>query len=292
MKKKVLLPVMLAAGTILAAAARVYGISKTDMTMGSLVHGSEFVCGLLYFGVLLAAVVFGVIEGAKSRQKCAYPPTGAAGTIFVGIALMAVALCAAYDGLTEMNAFSPSGFLIFVDFIFAAVLAVIALVTLYEKKFKPGLGFVYSFGGIFCVARGICFFAERMVVTAIPEYLINCLSTIGGGVFFLVTAQLLSDNEGKFTKPLFYGIGTGTAALVGSAYLGTFAAKTFLPESISSKIVFSEIEAEYTYQWLHGVDAYQLAFPPVTDLGIAVFAAVTMIVVYISERAKEETKEE
>lgn len=278
MNKGKLTLIAAAVGTLLASAARVFVIAKTDMNTGLIVHGSEALCNILYFVPVLLTVAVCFVTWVRDPEADVSGLEGR-GAVIIGFGLLVVAICAGYEGLSERAAVTPSGFLIFVDFLFAGMLCVIAFVTLFLKEFKPGLGFVYAFGGGFCVLRGINCFKDRMVVTAIPEYLIDCLITVGGAVFFLMLARLLSGNAGKLTRGALFGWGIGTAVVAASAYIGDGIAKLFLPSEISDRIVFSANQAEWFYQGLHGRDAYQLAFPSIADgaVGLFAFAALTAV---------------
>lgn len=272
-----------AVGTVLASAARVFAISKTDMNTGLLIHGNETPCSVLYFGAIVLTAVVCALIWIKDRE------TGVSGfegrsAVIIGFGLLAAAFCTGNEGVTEISAFTPSNFLIFVDFMFAVVLGIIAFVTLYFKEFKPWLGFIYSFGGIYCVMRGVNLFMDRMVVTAIPEYLINCLLTVSGAMVFLQLARLLSGNAGKFTKAALFGWGAGTGVLALSAYIGGGIAKLVLPSEISDRIVFSANNAEFYYQALMGRDAYQLAFPSIADAAVGVFSVLVLTAVCLSKK--------
>ncbi len=273
-----------AVGTVLASAARVFAISKTDMTSGLLVHGNEVLCSALYFGTVVLTAVICALIWIKDRNTDVSGLEGRSAVI-IGFGMLAAAFCAGIEGVAELSAFTPSKFLIFIDFMFAAVLGIIAFVTLYLKEFKPWLGFIYSFGGIFCVTRGINLFMDRMVVTAIPEYLINGLLTVGGAMAFLALARLLSGNAGKFTKAALFGWGMGTGVMALSAYIGGVIAKFMLPSEVSDRIVFSSNSAEFYYQAFMGIDAYQMAFPSVADAAVGVFIILAILAVSLSKKA-------
>ncbi|MDE7228868.1 MAG: hypothetical protein K2N56_00175 [Oscillospiraceae bacterium] len=289
MKKIRITPFVIAAGIVLGTAARVFAVSRTDMKTGLLLPDTAFVCNWLYYGIILLAAVGAVISSHIDTKR------GACGTveikpsagvcIAVGFGLIAAALCACYDGIDEMDAFTPTGFIILVDFIAAAALCIIALCTLYSKRFSPGLGFVYILGGGYYVCRGIYCFMIRMAIVTIPEYLIDCLTTICGAVFFVMFARLFSGNGGKLTAKAFFAWGTMTCVISFSSFLGAAVSK-LLPE-VSKRIVFSANQAEFYFQSLRGIDAYHMAFPPLPNLAVGVFAAVSMIAVCFSNNAEE-----
>lgn len=291
-KKRLITPIVMVVGVVLCAAARVFTISQTDMKLGSIKHESEVLCTVLYFGALLISAVLAAVFMPSSRRSC---EDGAQTTlseirvsggaaIAVGFGLLAVGVGAAYDAVLLEKTGMTSAIFMAVSFAFAAAFVVIAFITLYKKVITPTLGFAYSFGGIYFVLRGIFCFMSRMTVAAIPEYLIEALSAVFGGVFFVMIGKLLTGNEGKLTRNLFCAWGTGAAVLTLSAFLGTAAAKLFLSEEISQRIVFTSAQAAGYFQSVQGVDGYMLAFPAFTNIGLGIFAAATVIALSISRK--------
>ena len=296
MKKIRITPFVIMVGIVLATAARVYAICHTDMKTGLLFHDTELVCNWIYYGIILLTAVGVVISSHidTKRGVCgsAGVKPGAKACIAVGFGLLAVVLCACYDGIDEMDALTPTGFIILADFIAAAALCIIALCTLYSKRFSPGLGFVYILGGGYYVCRGIYCFMIRMAIVTIPEYLIDCLTVICGAVFFVIFARLFSGNGGRLTTKAFFAWGTMTCVISFSSFLGAAFAKVLpgiaerLPD-VPERIVFSPNQAEYYFQSLHGIDAYHMAFPPLPNPAVGVFAAVSMLAVCFSKNAEE-----
>lgn len=277
--------ITLAAGIVLSSAARVFVISKTDMRSGVILDGNEVLCNILYLGaVFLTAFVCAVIR----IKDCDADVTGYSGrsSLLIGFGLLIAAVGIGYEGLAERSSLTPSAFIMFADFFFAALLCVIAFITLYMKEFKPGLGFVYVFGGLYCVLRGVFCFMERMVVTAVPEYFIDCLMAILSAMLFLALARVLSGNTGKLTKAALFGWGSATVVTVFSACIGAAIAKFFMSPDISERVVFSSANAEYYYQSLHGWDAYQLSFPSTADIGIGVFALMSVIAICLGKNTQ------
>lgn len=279
--------ITLGIGVVLASAARAFVISKTDMRSGAILDGNEVLCNILYLGaILLTAVVCAAIWLKDSNADV----TGYSGksALLIGFGLLAAAVGTGYEGLAERGSLTPLVFVIFADFFFAALLCVVAFITLYMKEFKPGLGFMYVFGGLYCVLRGVFCFMERMVVTAVPEYFIDCLMAICSALFFLMLSRVLSGNTGKLTKAAFFGWGAGTVVTTFSACIGAGIAKLFMSADISDRIVFSAADAEYYYQSLHGWDAYELAFPSTADIGIGIFALAAVIAVCLSKNIQKD----
>ncbi len=283
MKNIRITPIIIAAGVVLGTAARVFAISRTDMTTGFLFRDTALLCNILYYGIIIltaaAAVISSHIDGKHGVCGTAEMKVSAKCAAAVGFGLLAAALCACYDGMGESKAFTPTGFMVFVDYVFAAALGIIAFVTLYMKEFKPGLGFSYVIGGIYFACRGIYCFMSRMVITAVPEYLIDCLTAIFGAVFFAVFARLFSGNGTKAAVKTFFALGSVTCVMTLSSFLGAAVSKLLLSSEISERIVFSANEAEFYFQALHGADAYKMAFPPLPNAALGVFAAIAMTAV-------------
>ncbi len=283
MKNIRITPIIIAAGVVLGTAARVFAISRTDMTTGFLSRDTALLCNILYYGIIIltaaAAVISSHIDGKHGVCGTAEMKVSAKCAAAVGFGLLAAALCVCYDGMGESKAFTPTGFMVFVDYVFAAALGIIAFVTLYMKEFKPGLGFSYVIGGIYFACRGIYCFMSRMVITAVPEYLIDCLTAIFGAVFFAVFARLFSGNGTKAAVKTFFALGSVTCVMTLSSFLGAAVSKLLLSSEISERIVFSANEAEFYFQALHGADAYKMAFPPLPNAALGVFAAIAMTAV-------------
>lgn len=279
--------IMLCAGAVSASASRAFVISKTDMRSGTVFHGSEMLCNILYLGAVFLTAAVCAVVWLRDHDAEATGYSGK-GSLLIGFGLFIAAVGIGYEGIVERSSLTPSGLVIFADFFFAALLCVIAFITLYMKEFKPGLGFVYVFGGLYCVLRGVFCFMERMVVTAVPEYFINCTISICSALFFLALARILSGNTGKFTKAAFFGWGSATVVTVFSACVGAAIAKLLMSSDISDRVVFFAAEAERYYQSLNGNDAYRLAFPSTADMGIGIFALAAVIAVCLSKNKQAE----
>lgn len=291
MKKIKITPIVLAAGLILAMAARVFLISRTDMKTGLLYHDTALLCNILYYGIIVLTAAAAAVTSHFDEKRCSEGTNlkmSSGAVIVIGFALLLAALCACYDGMLEAKAFTPTAFLIFADFVSAGAMCIIALVTLYMKEFKPGLGFAYIFAGVYYVCRGIYCFMSRMAIATVPEYLADCLTVICGGIFFVMFARVFSGNAVKRTMRAFYVWGTTTCVLSLSSFLGAAFSKLVLSSGISERIVFSANDAERYFQALRGVDAYQMAFPSLPNAALGLFAAVAMIAVSFSERSEEE----
>lgn len=307
-KKRMVTPIVMIAGIVLCAAARLFMISQTDMALGSINHGYEIVCNALYYGVMLAAAVAAAIfaaspaispeknrpENRESNPDKDTPPVipkliiSGKGAAAVGFGLLAVGLGAGYDAvLIENNGLVFTIFKI-AGFVFAVMFIVCAFAALSKKEIKPGLGFACSLGGIYFVMRGVFCFMNRMVVAAVPEYLTEVLCSVLGGVLFVITGLVFTGNEGKCTRKMLCAWGVGSAALSLSALIGTAAAKLFL-SGISERIVLTSVEADRYFQLVEGADGYKMAFPAFANIGLGIFAVIMVLTVCIF--AKEEPAE-
>ena len=284
MKIMSILPIAIG-GAVLATAARVYAVSRTDMNVGTLFHDTSLICNIIYYGIVVLTVIGAVLVTRSGKKGAAYDALpGSGGVIAIGFGLLVTALSCGYDGILEKGSLSPSLFVMMVDFGSAAILGVIAFITLYKKEFSPGLGFVYVLGGAYYVCRGVNCFVIRMAIATIPEYLVDCLTVICGAVFFVLFAKLLSGNSGKLTVKAVFAWGAAAFVMSVSSFLGAAASKLLLSSDISDRIVFTANEAEKNFQALHGIDAYLMAFPPLPNLALGVFAFVSMLAISFAQR--------
>lgn len=291
MIKKQLIPsVALCVGTLLCTAARVLTIAQTDMKLGSIKHGAGVLCNSLYFGVLIAMAVLAAVFAAPTNGKMgkASPPRlSGGGAVAVGFGLLALSCGTAYDAIFVTKIGIISTIFMIVSFAFAAVFAVLGFITLYKKEITPALGFAYSFGGIFFALRGIFCFMNRMAIATIPEYLLDVLSAVFGGIFFVMAGKLLSGNEGALTRKMIIAWGTGAAELTLSTFLGTAAAKLFLGKEVSQWIVLTSAEANRYFQSVQGLDGYKLAFPAFASVGLGILAAACVFALSLGAKDSE-----
>lgn len=280
---------VMALGVILSTAARVFAISAhTDMNTGFLYHGDELLCNILYFGVIViasAASIFTVWRdennGARELAAANIP---ASGSVVMGFLTALAGAFAVYEGIAELHAVTPNRFLMFADFIFGAVLLVIAFVTLVKQKFTPGVGYSYSLIGVYCICRGIYCFMNRMAITTVPEYLIEAMSIIGMSVFFVLLGRYLSGNETAKTRKALGFWGTAAVALTLSNAFGTIIAKFFASPEIRARIVYTSYAAESFRQAQKGVNAYAMVFTPWAELFLGALVAVGVAVLFIGKR--------
>lgn len=283
-------------GFLLAFAARMAQICLgTDMTMGILKHGNGFfmdycfwAAAIVTVGGAIAAAVFDRKRGGSYYQALVSQFTDGRAAA-VGFAMLVPALCALYEGYSEFKIpeesnVSPSPFMMWVDFLFGAAMLVIAFVILYKKEFKPGLGFATVVGAVYYTLRGIGIFMEKMVVTTIPEYLINCMSDILAAIFFMQLAKLLSGNEGRRTREALAVTGAANVAVIlGNAAAG-FAAMFAADAEVAGRIVLTSYEAEWLYQANGGDSAYYMSLVPAAQAAAGIFAVVVMIALFMKPK--------
>lgn len=280
---------VMAGGTLLALIMRVYQIIVcTDMNTGFLYHDNNFFedYGFYIIAVLaMAGAVVGAVLDGKRALGSFLPADVVDGRAAVlGFAMLLMGLCAAYEGYTELSAISPSGFLIFVDFAFGAAMAVIAFVTLYKKEFSAGLGFSYCAAALYFTLRGVNVFLSRMVITAVPEYLIECICVIGGAVFFMLFARLFSGNEQKNTKTALCAWGVPVAVMTLGSSLATIISGFIAPEETASRITGSSYTAEIFYQMNGGRNAYMLVYTPWVNVAMGLFIVAALIIMFLPKK--------
>lgn len=294
MKKNAKITVaVLAAGIILSLAVRIYVIvAHTDMTTGFLYHGEELLCNALYYGLIVAAAVVSVFTARVDEKNGIGEQTasdiGGAGVVIIGFFTMFAGLFAAYEGLTEMKAITPTKFLIVVDLLFSGVIVAISFVTVFRKKFTPGLGYSYTLIGAYCICRGIYCFMSKMAIVTVPEYLIECLSLVGMSVYFAMLGRFLSGNETDHTRKFLCFWGIGTASITLSSAFGTLIARFIAPEEIRARIVFTSYEAESFRQASAGANAYKLTATPWVNvcLGAVIVASLAAMFVKTGHRSE------
>lgn len=284
------------AGLVLCTLTRVYTIAAgTDMTMGYFYHDSELLCNILYYG-LLAAVAAAAFVAARIDKKGGFGRTEAADIVdaracVIGFGLLILAMYAGYEGLTETRALHPSPKLIFADFIFAGMGAAVAFIILYKKEFKPYLGFLMSFGGLYYTMRGINCFNMRMVITSMPEYLIQAMSTVGAAVTFILLAKFLSGNEGKMTKTFLCVWGTATAVLNLSSAGATALASVLAPARVSERITTSAAAAALFFQTSRGEEPYMMAFTPLFDVLTGLYIGTVLVTILFAGHTERAAKD-
>ena len=293
----------------------------TDMNTGFLYHDSNIVINIIFYvlyaafvvGTVLAAVhtqkMFsnetGESENTNERAASDLEAASAMGaapaleaafaleaasaleensakkTIIIGFASLLLAICAFFDGITTQRLIIKSSFIIFADWAFALYIGILAFVTLYKKRFTPGLGFAYSFMGVFFLLRGIGDFMQRMVINAVPEYLIECMIEICGSIFFVMFAKFFSGNASKRTKSALFFWSSAAAILPLSSGAAVLGAKLFAPVEIRERITFSRLAAQSFYQNSRGINPYMMCFPSLVNIALGIFALIVIIVLVL-----------
>lgn len=292
MKKIKLTPIVLALGIIGSAVVRFLVITEhTEISndplkrsTGFLFHGDELLWNGLYYGIIIiaaiAAIITAIIDDKNETEPITGSGIGKGRTIAVGLLIMTAAVFAAYEGMDEMQAFTPTVFMIIADFAFAVIMAITAFVTLSNKRFTPIIGYLYSLIGAFCICRGIYCFMNRMAISTVPEYVIQSLSLITMAIYFVMLARFLSGNSGKHTRKALCFWGVGTVSLTFSSAIGAILAKLAAPDDIKACIVYSSAAAESYRQARAGSDAYNLVVTPPVELVLALVAAVTLVIAF------------
>lgn len=291
-------------GFVLAFAARMVQLcAGTDMTSGFLKHDNGFFMNACFWAAVIISIGGAVAAAVFDRKRgSAFYQTPVSGVTdgraaAVGFAMLLPAMGALYEGYSEMRIpeesnISPSPFMMWVDFIFGAAMLVVAFLILYYKEFKPGLGFATVSGAAFYTLRGIGIFMEKMAVTTVPEYLINCISVILAAVFFMQLAKFLSGNEGKHTREVLAVSGTAAAVTILGNSIAGLAAMLIGPAETASRIVLSSYEAEWLYQANHGESAYYMSLVPAADAAAGVFIVVVLLALFMKPKKQEVSTEE
>ncbi len=295
---------------ILAFAARLTQIiAGTDMEHGFLKDDNGVCMNFCFWGAVILTLAAGIAAAVFDRKKdgvlYTVPVSGITDgrAAAIGFALLLPAMAALYEGYCEAvipaeSNISPSPFMMVVNFAFGAAMLMTAFVTLYFKEFKPGLGFAMVTGAGYYTLCGIGVFLERMAITTVPEYLINCISMILAAVFFMQLAKLLSGNEGKRTRETLTVSGTVAAVTILGNAAAVIAASLAGPAEVAGRIVMSSNEAEMLNQLSYGRDAYYMSYMPVSLAAGGIFIVITLIALNMKPKpaveaaAEEETAEE
>ncbi|MGN1340585.1 MAG: hypothetical protein ACI4WS_09865 [Oscillospiraceae bacterium] len=274
---------------VLAFVARLVQItSGTDMEHGFLSNGNGFFMDFCFWGAVVLTLAAGIAAAVFDRKKegalytTPVPAITGGRAAAIGFAMLLPAMAALYEGYCEAvipaeSNISPSPFMMVIDFLFGGIMLIVAFVTVYFKEFKPGLGFSMVAGAGYYTLCGIGVFIERMAITTIPEYLINCMAMIFAAVFFMQLTKLLSGNEGRRTRETLYVSGAVSAVTILGNAAAVFAASVAGPAEVSSRIVTSSAEAEMLYQLSYGRDAYYMSYMPVSLVAAGLFIVVTLI---------------
>ncbi len=281
---------------LLCFAARFVQIAGgTDMNTGFLNKDNGIIINLGFYGsmVIVFVAVLALCLLDKKRSG-AYHTNDISGfvdvkAVMLGFPMLVAGALALYEGYAQTKAVLPSGFLMFVDFVLGAAMVIIAFAVLYNKEFKPFLGFCMIFPAIYYTLRGIGMFLKRMAVTTIPEYLIEGLTIIGAAIFFMQLAKLLTGNETKTTRPLLSAVGITTSVTMLSNAVAVIVADIFDPYNVSVRIVSSAVEAEIAEQQKRasGYFGYHMAYVSWVDVLMAVCIILTLVALYRKNKPVE-----
>ena len=266
----------------------------TDMRTGFLNNDNGIFINFAFYGLVvicfIAIILLCVLDRKRGSEYFSKPhaPLVDSGAVMLGFPLLVAGALAVYEGYLQLSAHTPSAVLMFVGFIFGALMVILAFVILYKKEIGAGIGFCMVLPAIYYTARGICVFIERMAVVTVPEYLIDCLSIIGFGVYFMLLAKLLSGNEGKRTRTALSAVGITTAVMTLSSAFATIAADIFDPYGVSERIVSNAVNAENARQAFlsQGKFGYHMAYTSWTDVLMAVGVILTLVVLYTAKKAE------
>lgn len=281
---------------LLCAAARFFQVSDgTDFSTGFLYNENGFLVNFAFNGLLILTLVAVIALCILDKKRgSAYFENDVRGTmvdmraVAVGFPLLIAGALAAYEGYLQMGALTPSAFLIFVDFLFGALMIVQGFVILYKKEITAALGFSLVIPAVYYTLRGICVFIDRMVIASVPEYLIECLIIIGMGVFFMLLAKLFSGNESKRTRTAVSAVGITVSVMTLSSAVATIAADLLYPHDIGTRIVANANDAELYRQALISQTAlmnvsdhgYHMAYTSWVDVAMALLILLTLAALY------------
>ncbi len=285
---------------LLCFAARFVQIAGgTDMNTGFLFDDNGFLVNYGFYGSLI--IVFAAVLALSLLDKKrggAYYSNDINGfvdskAVMLGFPLLVAGSLAAYEGYAQTKSVLPSGFLIFVDFVFGAAMVIVAFIILYKKELKPTLSFCLVLPALYYTLRGIGFFLKRMVITTIPEYLIEGLVIIGAAIFFMQLAKLFTGNESRSTRPVLAAVGVTTAVATISNAAAVIIADIANPYNVSVRIVSSSVAAELAEQQKRasGVYGYHMAYMSWVDVMLAVCIILTLVALCIRNRSVEAAEE-
>ncbi len=268
----------------------------TDMNTGFLADDNNWFLNLgFYLSLVIVFAAVLALSLVDKKRSGAYFGNEISGfvdmkSVFLGFPLLVAGSLTMYEGYAQTKSIIPSGYLIFVDFVLGAAMAIVAFIILYKKEIKPLLGFCLILPAIYYTLRGIGFFLKHnMVVTTIPEYLIEGIGIIGAAVFFMQLAKLLTGNESKTTRPILASVGVTTAVMILSNAAAVIAADIADPNNVSVRIVNSSIAAELAEQQLRssGKFGYHMAYVSWVDVMVAVTIILTLAALYIKNKPQQ-----
>lgn len=274
----------------------------TDFTSGFLKNENGFLINYGFYGLVILTLAAVVALGLYDKKKGGALYTNElpscltdAKAVMIGFPLVIVGSLAAYEGYAQVNSLTPSGFLIFIDFVFGGAMLIQGFVILYKKEMGVGQGFSLIIPALYYTLRGVGVFLDRMVVASVPEYLIQCLSIIGFASFFMLLSKLLSGNEAKHTRTALTAVGASTAVMALSSATATILADLTDPYGLSARIVSSAAEAERLTQidlQYGSAEYYFMAYMPWVDVAMAAGILLTLAALFMKASPAEKSVSE
>ncbi len=271
----------------------------TDFDTGFLYDENGFLINFSFYGLLIITlavlIVFSILDRRKG-SSCHTSDFSAfvdAKAVMMGFPLLVAGSIAMYEGYMQTGALTPSGFIIFVDFVLGAAMTILGFIILYKKEFTPLLGFCMIVPALYYTLRGIGVFLDRMAVVTVPEYLIECLFYIGAAIFFMQTAKLMTGNETKTTRVMITVTGLTSALMLLSNAFAVIAADLFVP-SVSGSIETNAIAAEIEHQKMLSqyMLGYHMSYSSWVDISIAVCMVLTVVALYLKSKPADKQQTE
>ncbi len=269
------------------------------METGFLLKENGFLINFGFYGLMLltlaAVTLLGLLadkkkNGAYYTNDISVMVDGRA--IMLGFPLLMAGAMTVYEGYMQTKALTPSAFLVFVDFVFGALMLILGFIVLYKKEVSKLIAFSLVIPAVFYMLRGIAVFLDRMVVASVPEYLIECFTIIGAAIFFMQLAKLLTGNETKHTRTLLCSVGavTATATLANAA--AVLLADIISPYGVGERIVSTSNAAEIAMQRIlpTGKFGYHMAYTSWVDVLISVLMLLTLAALFMKSKPKAEDK--
>ena len=271
----------------------------TDMETGFLLKDNGFLINFSFYGLMLvtliAVTLLGILTDKKKNSSyytndISVMVDGRA--VMLGFPLLLAGAMTAYEGYMQTQALTPSGFIVFIDFVFGAIMLILGFIVLYKKEISKLLAFSLVVPALYYTLRGIGVFLDRMAVASIPEYLIECFTIIGAAIFFMQLAKLLTGNETKHTRTLLCTVGLTTATATLANAVAVILADVIDPYSVSERITSTANAAEIAMQRIlpTGKFGYHMAYTSWVDVIISVLMVLTLVAMFMkSKPATEKT---
>lgn len=299
MKKNSMLSLIAAAPAfVLLTVARFVQIAGgTDMETGFLLKDNGFLINFSFYGLMLVTLItvtlLGILTDKKKNSSyytndISVMVDGRA--VMLGFPLLLAGAMTVYEGYMQTQALTPSGFIVFIDFVFGAIMLILGFIVLYKKEISKLLAFSLVVPALYYTLRGIGVFLDRMAVASIPEYLIECFTIIGAAIFFMQLAKLLTGNETKHTRTLLCTVGLTTATATLANAVAVILADVIDPYSVSERIASTANAAEIAMQRIlpTGKFGYHMAYTSWVDVIISVLMVLTLVAMFMRSKPAAE----